>query len=106
LQGLGFFFTSNRGFADKPLEKRLSYKELLQKLHSLGQRTTRHLQNRHLRTEFWGSGEWLRWNRLAAASRWLGPNGNALGTARSTFSPVVSHLCPNRSWKIELQECR
>ena len=32
--GKWFFFTSNRGFADKPLEKRLSYKELLQKLHS------------------------------------------------------------------------
>ena len=30
------FLTSNRGFADKPLEKRLSYKELLQKLHSPG----------------------------------------------------------------------
>jgi WD40-like Beta Propeller Repeat len=34
--GKWFFFTSNRGFADKPLEKRLSYKELLQKLHSPG----------------------------------------------------------------------
>ena len=34
--GKRFFFTSNRGFADKPLEKRLSYKELLQKLHSPG----------------------------------------------------------------------
>jgi len=31
-----FYFTSNRGFADKPLEKRLSYKELLQRLHSPG----------------------------------------------------------------------
>ena len=31
-----FFFTSNRGFADKPLEKPLSYQELLQKLHSPG----------------------------------------------------------------------
>jgi hypothetical protein len=30
------FFTSNRGFADKPLEKRLSYKELLQKLRGPG----------------------------------------------------------------------
>jgi hypothetical protein len=34
--GTWFFFTSNRGFADKPLEKRLTYKELLQKLHSPG----------------------------------------------------------------------
>jgi hypothetical protein len=34
--GKWFFFTSNRGFTDKPLEKRLSYKELLQKLHSPG----------------------------------------------------------------------
>jgi Tol biopolymer transport system component len=34
--GKWFFFTSNRGFADNPLEKRLSYKELLQKLHSPG----------------------------------------------------------------------
>lgn len=34
--GKWFFFTSNRGFADKPLQKRLSYKELLQKLHSPG----------------------------------------------------------------------
>jgi hypothetical protein len=34
--GKWFFFASNRGFADKPLEKRLSYKELLEKLHSLG----------------------------------------------------------------------
>ena len=34
--GKWFFFTSNRSFADKPLEKRLSYKELLQKLHSPG----------------------------------------------------------------------
>ena len=34
--GNWFYFTSNRGFADKPLEKRLSYKELLQKLHSPG----------------------------------------------------------------------
>lgn len=34
--GKWFFFTSNRGFADKPLEKRLSYKEILQKLHSPG----------------------------------------------------------------------
>jgi len=34
--GKWFFFTSNRGFADKPLEKRLSYKELLQKLRSPG----------------------------------------------------------------------
>jgi Tol biopolymer transport system component len=34
--GKWFFFTSNRGFAGKPLEKRLSYKELLEKLHSPG----------------------------------------------------------------------
>jgi Tol biopolymer transport system component len=34
--GKWFFFTSNRGFADKPLEKRLSYNELLQKLHNPG----------------------------------------------------------------------
>jgi Tol biopolymer transport system component len=34
--GKWFFFTSNRGFANKPLEKRLSYKELLQKLHNPG----------------------------------------------------------------------
>ena len=34
--GKWFFFTSNRGFAGKPLEKRLSYKELLQKLHGPG----------------------------------------------------------------------
>ncbi len=34
--GKWFFFTSNRSFADKPLEKRLSYRELLQKLHSPG----------------------------------------------------------------------
>jgi Tol biopolymer transport system component len=34
--GKWFFFTSNRGFADKPLEKRLSYEELLQKLHGPG----------------------------------------------------------------------
>jgi Tol biopolymer transport system component len=34
--GKWFFFTSNRGFAEKPLEKRLSYQELLQKLHSPG----------------------------------------------------------------------
>jgi Tol biopolymer transport system component len=34
--GKWFFFTSNRGFADKPLEKRLGYGELLQKLHSPG----------------------------------------------------------------------
>jgi Tol biopolymer transport system component len=34
--GKWFFFTSSRSFADKPLEKRLSYKELLQKLHSPG----------------------------------------------------------------------
>ena len=34
--GKWFFFTSNRGFAEKSLEKRLSYKELLQKLHSPG----------------------------------------------------------------------
>jgi Tol biopolymer transport system component len=34
--GKWFFFTSNRGFANKPLEKRLSYQELLQKLHSPG----------------------------------------------------------------------
>lgn len=32
--GKWFFFTSNRSFADKPLKKRLSYKELLQKLHA------------------------------------------------------------------------
>jgi Tol biopolymer transport system component len=30
------FFTSNRCFADKPLEKRLTYNELLKKLHSPG----------------------------------------------------------------------
>jgi Tol biopolymer transport system component len=36
LDGKWFFFTSNRGFADKALEKRLSYSELLQKLHSPG----------------------------------------------------------------------
>lgn len=30
--GKYFFFTSNRGFADKPLEKRLSYQELISKL--------------------------------------------------------------------------
>jgi len=34
--GNWFFFTGNRGFADKPLEKRLDYQELLQKLHSPG----------------------------------------------------------------------
>jgi Tol biopolymer transport system component len=34
--GKWFLFTSNRGFADKPLVRRLSYKELLQKLHSPG----------------------------------------------------------------------
>ena len=34
--GKWFFFTSNRSFADKPLEKRLTYNELLKKLHSPG----------------------------------------------------------------------
>jgi WD40-like Beta Propeller Repeat len=34
--GKWFFFTSNRCFADKPLEKRLTYNELLKKLHSPG----------------------------------------------------------------------
>ena len=32
--GKYFFFTSNRGFADEPLEKRLTYKELMAYLHS------------------------------------------------------------------------
>ncbi|HEY7546407.1 MAG TPA: exo-alpha-sialidase, partial [Blastocatellia bacterium] len=32
--GKYFFFTSNRGFADKPLEKRLTYEELTARLHS------------------------------------------------------------------------
>jgi Tol biopolymer transport system component len=32
--GKYFFFTSNRGFADEPLEKRLTYKELMAHLHS------------------------------------------------------------------------
>ena len=32
--GKWFFFTSTRSFADKPLEKRLTYAELLKKLHS------------------------------------------------------------------------
>jgi Tol biopolymer transport system component len=34
--GKWFFFTSNRSFADKPLEKRLTYTELLKKLHAPG----------------------------------------------------------------------
>jgi Tol biopolymer transport system component len=34
--GKWFLFTSNRSFADKPLEKRLSYNELLKKLHEPG----------------------------------------------------------------------
>jgi WD40-like Beta Propeller Repeat len=34
--GKWFFFTSNRCFADKPLEKRLTYNELLKKLHGAG----------------------------------------------------------------------
>lgn len=34
--GKWFFFTSNRGFADKPLQKRLNYGELLKKLHGPG----------------------------------------------------------------------
>ena len=34
--GKWFLFTSNRSFADKPLEKRLNYKELLKKLHEPG----------------------------------------------------------------------
>jgi Tol biopolymer transport system component len=34
--GKWFFFTSNRCFADKPLDKRLTYNELLKKLHSPG----------------------------------------------------------------------
>ena len=34
--GKWFFFTSNRCFADKPLEKRLTYNELLKKLHVPG----------------------------------------------------------------------
>ena len=32
--GKYFFFTSNRGFADKPLERRLTYKELIGRLHN------------------------------------------------------------------------
>lgn len=34
--GKWFFFTSNRSFADKPLPKRLTYSELLKKLHKPG----------------------------------------------------------------------
>ena len=34
--GKWFFFTSNRSFADKPLAKRLTYQELLEKLHRPG----------------------------------------------------------------------
>ena len=34
--GKYFFFTSNRGFADKPLERRLTYKELVTHLHRAG----------------------------------------------------------------------
>ena len=34
--GKYFFFTSNRGFADKPLERRLTYKELIARLHGPG----------------------------------------------------------------------
>jgi hypothetical protein len=34
--GKWFFFTSTRSFADKPLEKRLTYAELSKKLHSPG----------------------------------------------------------------------
>src|SRR4029453_13739856 len=34
--GKWFFFTSTRSFADKPLEKRLPYAELLKKLHRPG----------------------------------------------------------------------
>jgi Tol biopolymer transport system component len=32
--GKYFFFTSNRGFADKPLEKKLTYEELIARLHN------------------------------------------------------------------------
>jgi len=32
--GKYFFFTSNRGFADRPLEKRLTYEELIARLHN------------------------------------------------------------------------
>jgi Tol biopolymer transport system component len=34
--GRYLFFTSNRGFTDRPLERRLSYEELLDKLHGPG----------------------------------------------------------------------
>jgi hypothetical protein len=36
VDGKWFFFTSTRSFADKPLEKRLTYAELLKKLHRPG----------------------------------------------------------------------
>ena len=34
--GKYLFFTSNRGFADKPLERRLTYEELIAHLHRSG----------------------------------------------------------------------